>query len=313
MSAIQPPSIVGIGEVLWDLLPDGPKLGGASANFAVFCARLGNRAELISSAGDDDLGHAALRQLNQPGLELRNLQIAPEHPTGTVGVEFTAENQPSYSIREGVAWDFISLTSGVLKAAAAADAVCFGTLAQRNPVSRATIRGFVEATSGDCVRICDVNLRMPYCNAEILRWSLAHSTVIKVSDEELSTFFSLLALGEAPAAPEPAAHLLLEHFPAAAMVAITLGAKGSLLTTRTETATHPGFPITLVDTVGAGDAFTAGLTHAYLRGAPLAEVARVGNLCGSFVASRQGASPPLTGELLTEIAAILSLGPAPRK
>ena len=305
MAAFQSPRVAGIGEVLWDILPSGARLGGASANFAVFCARLGNRAELITSVGDDDYGRAALDLLDQPGLDLRNVQVSRERPTGTVEVQFTAENQPSYTICEGVAWDEIQLTPEVLETALGADAICFGTLAQRHPVSQSTIRSFVEATSPSCVRICDVNLRMPHCETEILNWSLAHATIIKVSDEELPTLFSLLGVSDAPQSADQAAHRLLKIFPASRMVAITLGPAGSLLTTCDDIARHPGFSITPVDTVGAGDAFTAGLAHAFLRHAPLADQARIGNLCGSFVASKQGASPPLTAELIDEIAHIL--------
>lgn len=308
------PYIVGLGEVLWDILPSGARLGGATANFAVFCARMGNRAALISSIGEDEHGMTARRILTQPNLDLCNLQVSHSHPTGTVEVVFSAANQPRYSISTGVAWDFIELTPEAHEAALAADAVCYGTLAQRSPVSRATIRGFVEGTTPDCVRICDVNLRMPYCQPEVLRWSMAQATVIKVSDEELPLVFSLL--GEAgltdpqipnlqQRAPGNAATALLEYFPNCRLVAMTLGAEGSLLTTREEICQHPGFPIELVDTVGAGDAFTAGLAHAYLRGATLAVMAEIGNLCGSFVASRPGASPPLSKELVKKIASLL--------
>ncbi len=303
---IQVPRIAAIGEVLWDILPSGPRLGGAPANFSVFCARLGNRAELISSVGDDEYGRAATRLLDQPRLELGNAQVAPDHPTGTVEVRFTAANQPSYNILAGVAWDHIQLTPEVLGAAQAADAVYFGTLAQRHQVSRSTVRGFVEATRPECARICDVNLRKPDCSGEVLNWSLAHATIIKASDEELPWLFSLLGSEEVQASIPDAALALLETFPDSLIVAITLGAEGSMLATRDETASHPGFPIDVVDTVGAGDAFTAGIVHAYLRDAPLVEMARIGNLCGSFVASRQGASPPLTPELIKGITATLN-------
>jgi len=291
--------------VLWDMLPGGARLGGASANFAAFCARLGNRAELISSVGDDEHGRAAFGLLDLPGLDLGNVQVAPEHPTGTVNVQFTAANQPSYSICAGVAWDSIRLTAQVLESARSADAICFGTLAQRHEVSRATVRGFVEATRPSCVRICDVNLRLPHCDAEILRWSLAHATIIKASDEELPALFALLDRADLPANPQTAAAFFLDAFPASQMVAITRGPEGSLLATRAESVGLPGFKIIPVDTVGAGDAFTAGLAHACLRGATLAQAARVGNLCGSFVASRMGAAPPLTAELVEQVAASL--------
>jgi fructokinase len=313
MSEKSIPYIVGLGEVLWDVLPSGARLGGAPANFAVFCARLGNRAALISSVGDDDYGVAAKRVLTQPGLDLRNLQKSEAAATGTVDVSFSSGGQPSYNISTDVAWDRIQLTPEVHEAASAADAVCYGTLAQRSPVSRSTIRGFLEATSPECVRVCDVNLRMPHCSPEILQWSMAQATVIKVSDEELPLVFSLLAqLLWSETQPyamretlHGAANVLLERFPHCRLIAMTLGSNGSMLTTREKTYKHPGFPIKLADTVGAGDAFTAGLTHAYLRGASLVQMAEVGNLCGSFVASQPEASPLLSSELMKNIDASL--------
>jgi fructokinase len=304
------PRVVGIGELLWDLLPSGPRLGGTVTNFSVFCARLGNRADLVSSVGDDEYGRAARTSLPQPNLELAQLQICP-YPTGTVGVAFSADNQPSYTFPPDVAWDFIRLTPDLLQVAAGADAVSFGTLAQRHAVSRSTIRTFVEATAPRCVRVCDVNLRMPYCTPEVLGWSMAHATLIKVSDEELPQVFALLSelesgKVEAPASPKAAADSLLALFPGCSLVATSLGAHGCLITTRQDACEHPGFPVKLVDSVGAGDAFTAGLVHAYLRGASLAQMAEIGNLCGSFVASQPGATPELPPALIQRIAALLS-------
>jgi fructokinase len=303
------PQIVAAGELLWDLLPSGARLGGAPANFAVFCARLGNRTVLVSSVGSDDYGRAARKLLVQPNLDLRQLQNSETYPTGTVEVTFSADNQPSYKINSGVAWDFIALTSRLLEVAQAADAVCFGTLGQRHEVSRSTIRSLLEGTAPGCVRVCDVNIRMPDCSPEILRWSMAHATIIKVSEEELPLVFSFLdGLGVTTRivlTPEIAACALLENFPDCELVATSLGAQGSLLTNREGSFRHSGYPIKLVDSVGAGDAFTAGLLHAYLRGASLPQMAEVGNLCGSYVAGQQGATPPLSAELIDRIGTLL--------
>jgi fructokinase len=297
------PQIAGIGELLWDLLPGGARLGGTVTNFAVLCARLGHQVVLASSVGDDDYGTTARGILFQPNLDLQQLQLDRAHPTGTVHVTL-ADSQPSYTIHRGVAWDFIRPTGDLLAVARVVDAVCFGTLAQRHEVSRSTIRSFVAATASHCVRVCDINIRMPDCTAEVLRWSMAHANILKVSDEELPLAFSLL--GErVSTAPQAAAHWLLENFPNCALVATTLGAKGSLLTTREGEFKHPGFPIKLVDTVGAGDAFTAGLIHAYLHGASLSQMAEIGNLCGSYVAGKAGATPPLSADLIDRIDTVL--------
>jgi fructokinase len=308
MSESKVPQIVAVGELLWDLLPSGARLGGAPANFAVFCARLGNHSVLVSSLGSDDYGNAARTQLVQPNLDLTQLQMSDTYPTGTVNVTFSANSQPSYVISREVAWDFIRLTPGLLATVRAADAICFETLPQRHEVSRSTIRSMVEAATADCVRVCDINIRMPDCTPEVVRWSVSHADIIKVSEEELPLTFSFLGglgLPTQQLTPETASRALLENFPDSKLVATTLGAEGSMITTREGTFRHPGFPVKVVDTVGAGDAFTAGLLHAYLRGASPAMMAKIGNLCGSYVASQQGATPALSAELIASIRALL--------
>ena len=286
MSESKVPQIVAVGELLWDLLPSGARLGGAPANFAVFCARLGNRSVLVSSLGNDDYGNAARSMLVQPNLDLTQLQFSGTHPTGTVEVTFSDNNQPSYLISRGVAWDFIQLTPDLLATVRAADAICFGTLTQRYEVSRSTIRSLVEAAPPECVRVCDINIRMPDCSPEVLRWSVAHANIIKVSEEELPLTFSFLGgLGLSPQelTPDNAARSLLENFPNCELVATTLGA-----------------------------AFTAGLVHAYLRGASPPLMAEIGNLCGSYVAGQQGATPALSEELIENIRALLATQEHPR-
>jgi len=155
------------------------------------------------------------------------------------------------------------------------------------------------------VRVCDINIRMPWASPDVVHWSMDHATIIKVSEEELPLAFSFLGLQAAPAL-EAAARSLLDRFPRCELVAATLGAEGSLITTRQRAFRHPGFPIKLVDTVGAGDAFTAGLVHAYLRGASLPQMAEIGNLCGSYVAGQPGAMPVLSAELTDRIHALLA-------
>jgi len=308
MSESKVPRIVAVGELLWDLLPGAARLGGAPANFAVFCARLGNCSTLVSSLGNDDYGNAARGQLVQPNLDLTQLQMNDTYPTGTVNVTFSANGQPSYVISRDVAWDFIRATPGLLATVRAADAICFETLPQRHEVSRSTIRSLVEAAPAECVRVCDINIRMPDCSPEVLHWSVAHADIIKVSDEELPLTFSFLGgLGLPPQqlTPDTASRALLENFPDCKLVATTLGAEGSMISTREGIFRHPGFPVKLADPVGAGDAFTAGLLHAYLRGASPALMAKIGNLCGSYVAGQQGATPALSVELIASIRAEL--------
>jgi fructokinase len=316
MSETKAPKIVGIGELLWDLLPSGPRQGGAPANFTVFCARLGNRSVLVSRIGDDDYGRTTRNTLVQPNLDLSQLQLDEAHPTGTVEVTFSPDNQPSYCFPINVAWDLIALTPELLQAARDANAICFGTLGQRHEVSRSTTQTLVAATAAECVRVCDINIRMPWCSPEVLHWSMAYATIIKISDEELPRTFAFLrelgiATRQIAITPESAAQWMLETFPGCVLVATTLGPHGSLVTTREGEFRHPGFPIKLVDSVGAGDAFTAGLLHAYLRGASPLQMAEIGNLCGSYVAGQAGATPALSAELIETIRAVLGSGLQP--
>jgi fructokinase len=316
--------IVGIGELLWDLLPAGPRLGGTTANFSVLCARLGEAAALVSRVGEDELGAAAMRQLRQIAprafFNLEHIQTSDALPTGTVTVRLDVEGRPHYTIDEPVAWDEITLTPDLIELAGQASVVCFGTLAQRRQPSARSIRAFVEATAPECVRVCDANLRMPFCTPEVLAWALDHATVLKISDEEMPELTRLLHLqgrietemGAAPVDPAAltewagdAALALLAAAPQTELVAITLGPNGSLLANREGTHRHMGFPVKVADTIGAGDAFTAGLVYAYLRDTSLEHIGAVANLCGSYVASQEGATPELPGEVLSAIHAAL--------
>jgi fructokinase len=310
--------LVGVGEVLWDLLPSGPRLGGATTNFCILSARLGNYAALVSRTGSDALGEQTLERLHavtasscvQGHLDLVCMQRSERLPTGTVGVSLDAEGRPRYTIEQPVAWDEITATDDLLRLAGSASALCFGTLAQRQSPSREAIRAMVEATASSCIRVCDANLRMPFCDAETLQWCLRHATVLKISDEELPDVSRMLGLGVPVITGDEAsltgtarrlAAKLLDLAPHCRLIAITLGPRGSLLVDRTGEDRHPGFPVTVSDTIGAGDAFTAGLVHAFVRGATLAQTNIVSNLCGSFVASQPGATPELPPELLERV------------
>ena len=315
--------VLAVGELLWDLLPGGARLGGALANFAIGCARLGHPASVVTCLGKDTLGRQALAELatSARGLDFDEslVQTSTELPTGTVDVLLAAGGHPAYTIVEPVAWDSIAVTDAALAVAEAAKALCFGSLAQRNEPSRSSIRQLVRATPSGCIRVFDANVRLPFCNAEIVRWSLGEATVVKISEEELELVISYLDLhdlrlhGEATPHPEleRAANAVLDYAPRCELVAITLGPRGSLLVSRCGSHYHPGFRVQVRDTVGAGDAFTSGLTHALLSGASLATMNRVGNLCGSFVASQSGATPPYPAALLGEIQTALDPTPQP--
>ena len=170
----QPQLVVGIGELLWDLLPSGPRLGGTVSNFAVMAGRLGSHAVCASRVGADDLGRRACADLSGLPLDTSHLQTDPLHPTGTVGVQLK-DGQPQYTFEEPVAWDSLELSEDWLALAAGAAAVCFGTLAQRNPVSRRTIEGFLAATPVNCVRVFDINLRAPFYSTEVIERSFVET------------------------------------------------------------------------------------------------------------------------------------------
>lgn len=325
MQSNPPATTLAIGELLWDLIPGGARLGGTTTNFAVLSARLGEFAALISCIGDDVLGTEAARQLatlaSTPQaaghLDLTCIELSRTLPTGTVSVTFDHSDRPQYQINSPVAWDAILASPRALELAGSAAVICFGTLAQRNEISRDAIRSLVAAAGPSCVRVCDLNLRTPFVSAEVVSWCLRHTDVLKVSDEELPEVGRLIGLADIAnglaatdsdsltAAATEAAMALLDFAPQCRLVAITLGSRGSLLADRSGTCRHQGFVVPVVDTVGAGDAFTAGLVHAYIRGASLAEISDVSNRCGSYVASQAGATPELPPALLQEIRAIL--------
>jgi fructokinase len=301
----EPHLILGLGELLWDVLPEGPRLGGAPANFTVMSGRLGNHAVLLSRIGRDDLGRRALDELGPLPADTGFVETDAEHETGRVTV-FFENGQPHYTIHQPAAWDFLELTNEWLRLAERADAICFGSLAQRSMNSRQTIQTLAAQTPARCIRVFDVNLRAPFYSAEVIQESLELATVMKMNDAEVPQVLALLGLPSNNDIGEPGdsrleqlgAERLLNEFPTLQMVAITRGGSGSLLVTRDEWHAHPGRPVTVADTIGAGDAFTAALTHYLLRGADLATLNDAGNRWGGWVASQSGAMPPLAESVL---------------
>lgn len=301
--------VLGIGELLWDLLPSGAVLGGAPANFSVMAGRLGSHAAILSRIGRDDLGRQAVSVLDPMPVDTENLQIDPVHETGRVTVELQ-NGQPSYVIHQPAAWDFLELTDDWVRLAERVDAICFGSLAQRSLESRQTIQTLAAQTSSKCVRVFDVNLRAPFYSSEVVQESLELATVMKLNDTEMPVVLGLLGLpaGEAgdPGALRSGADRVLAEFPTLRMVAVTRGAHGSLLVTREAWHEHPGIRTTVVDTIGAGDAFTAAMTHYLLRGGGvdgngLATLNEAGNRWGAWVASQQGAMPALSEQIRSRI------------
>ncbi len=279
--------IVGLGEVLWDVLPTGKELGGAPANFAYISNQLGNRTIIASRVGDDENGKEILQKLEKVGVDISQIQKDAGHRTGTVKVSLQ-NGQAGYEIAENSAWDFLEFTEDWQDLAQNCDAVCFGSLAQRNSVSRETIQEFVKLTKPGCLRIFDVNLRQNYFSESVLFESLQLANIAKLNHEELPIIVEMF--GTKGSNQIEQALNLRETF-ALRLVCLTRGGAGSLLIDETEISAHSGIKIEIADTIGAGDSFTATLADGILRGWSLVEINEKANRIGAFVASQTGAMP----------------------
>ena len=293
-------TVVGLGELLWDLLPDGKQLGGAPANFAYMTALLGDRGIVASRVGTDRLGQEAVWHLASSGLDISSIQQDMRHPTGTARIALDSKGQPDFEIVEGVAWDHLQCTPEWKELAESAHAVCFGSLAQRSEESRATIRKFLDAVRPGALRIFDVNLRQNFFSAGVLRESAAQADILKLNREEAPKL--LQCLGQRFEDDLSAARWLGKEF-GIRIVCLTRGPKGSLLVTASGQDEHPGFAAKVADTVGAGDAFTAALLYHALRGASLRAMNDAANRLGAWVASQEGAMPEADEEVLGKVRA----------
>ncbi len=280
--------VVGLGEILWDMLPAGKQLGGAPSNFAYISSLLGNEGIVASRIGNDELGSEALRKLTALGVTTGFLQGDPAHSTGTVQVQVDQAGQPKFEIAESVAWDFMDWTPQWQALASEADAICFGSLAQRSTASRATIRSFLAAAQKKAVRVFDVNLRQKFFSAEILTGSMKLVDIVKLNHEELPQIMQLFGL--AHQTEIASADSLMQHHHLK-LICVTRAERGSLLISQSGLNEHPGYRIHVADAIGAGDAFTAGLVCEYLRGSSLTEMNEAANRAGAWVASQAGGMP----------------------
>jgi len=285
-------AVVGIGEVLWDHFSDEDRLGGASANFAFHVHQLGGTARLVSRVGRDWDGNKLLASLVSQNIETKYVQMDDRHPTGRVDVTLT-DGQPSYDINSPAAWDFLELTADLKSLAGNAAAVCFSTLAQRNAVSRRCIMRFLTLCPAATLRLFDVNLRKDFFSRDIIEFGLRHADILKWNSEEQTTLCRLFGWS-----PHEAAGRLFADY-GVRIVVLTRGSEGCELLTPAERIVIPPVPVKLVDAVGAGDAFSAALTMALLKGKPLAEAGIEANRVGAFVAGQAGATPNLTLDLVS--------------
>lgn len=286
-------TVVGVGEILWDLFPSGPRFGGAPANFACHAAALGADAYVLGSVGCDNLGDAAMATLLEHGIHTDYVAVDPERPTGTVAVTTDAEGKARYEFAADAAWDAMRWSPELAGLAARAEAVCFGTLGQRDGRSRAAIRQFVGATSPDCLRLFDANLRAPFYDDAVILESLEASNALKLNDDELPVIAAALRLSgpEADVARELAAGFGLR------LVAVTRGPRGAALFYNGNFHEAACRPVAVEDTVGAGDAFAAALVVGVLKGDDPGAVLRRAVEIGTFVCTRSGATPALPREL----------------
>ncbi len=292
--------VVAFGEVLWDLFPSGPVLGGAPFNFIYRMAELGHEGVMISAIGKDELGRQAVNAIEASGVSSTQIQHVERFPTGTVDIKFDEKKQPHYVITQGVAYDHIALTSSLEALVARAGCLCFGTLAQRHPDSRRTLSTLLdslEATESG-LRFLDINLRKDCFSLETIRDSLRRADIVKLNDTEA------VALAEMFSWPEREASAVLSHLIEAWDLlygVVTLGEQGALCQSRDGRRVYePGYEIDLIDPCGSGDAFAAGFLDQILRGHSMEQGCRLGNILGALVATQRGATRPVTSQMITQ-------------
>ena len=287
--------IVGLGEALWDVLPEGKKLGGAPANFAYHAGQfLGSENTIaISALGEDALAAETIKALKEHNLNY--LMPHVPYPTGTVQVTLTGDGIPTYDIKENVAWDNIPFNSEMEEIAKNARAVCFGSLAQRNVVSRENIRKFLDATPKDCLRICDINLRQQFYSKEILEDSFCICNILKINDEELvvvSRMFGYDSLDMRQTCEKIVQDFHLK------MLVLTCGTNGSYVLTDDGLTSFQDTPkVEVADTVGAGDSFTGSFCACIINGKPVQEAHKTAVQVSAFVCTQNGAMPVIPDNL----------------
>lgn len=280
--------VVGLGEALWDVLPEGKKLGGAPANFAYHAGQFGLQTIAVSALGEDALSEETVQQLEEKKLNYEMPRVP--YPTGTVLVELDAEGIPTYDIKENVAWDNIPFSESIENIARHAQAVCFGSLAQRNVVSRETIYKFLDSTPSDCVKIFDINLRQQFYTKEVIQESLKRCNILKINDEELITIGRMF--GYPGLDIENKCFLILGKYNLD-MLVLTCGVNGSYVFTPGKVSYQPTPKVEVSDTVGAGDSFTGSFCAAILRGKTVEEAHQLAVRVSAYVCTQNGAMPQI--------------------
>lgn len=278
--------VVGLGEALWDVLPEGKKLGGAPANFAFHAGQFGLDAVAVSALGMDELAEETVAQLKEKALSYVMPRVA--YPTGTVQVILDENGIPTYNIKEHVAWDNIPFTAEVERVAKNTLAVCWGSLAQRNAVSRETIYKFLDATPADCLKIFDINLRQNFYTKEVIKESMKRCNVLKINDEELVLIGRMF--GYPGLDIENKCWLILGKYNLD-MLVLTCGVNGSYVFTPGRMSFQPTPKVNVADTVGAGDSFTGAFCAAVLCGKTVEDAHKLAVEVSAFVCTQNGAMP----------------------
>lgn len=285
--------IVGFGEALWDIFPEGRKIGGAPANFAYHVAQWGLDSCAVSAIGKDELGDDIIRTFDENGLEYCLERVG--FPTGVVNVTLDENKVPSYDIMEGVAWDNIPMTPALEALAKDCRAICFGSLAQRSAVSRATVSAFLDLMPEDSLKIFDINLRQHYYSEEIICDSMRMSDILKINDEEILVVADMLGIKDKSL--KEICGVLLEMFDLK-IVILTCGDKGSYVLTRNESSWFDTPKVDVVSTVGAGDSFTGTFIASILLGKTVRQAHEAAVKVSAYVCTCQGAMPSIPKALL---------------
>lgn len=285
--------VVGMGEALWDVLPEGKKIGGAPANFAYHVSQFGLPSCVVSAIGDDALGKEIIENFTSKGLDQLIAEVP--YPTGTVQVKIDQTGIPLYDIKENVAWDNIPYTEHLDALAKRTKAVCFGSLAQRNVVSRETINNFLDTMpkDDDSLIVFDVNLRQGFYNKEILCKSMQNCNILKINDEELITVSRMF--GYPGIDLQDKCWILLGKYNLK-MLILTCGINGSYVFTPGNVSFQPTPKVEVADTVGAGDSFTAAFIASILKGKSVTEAHSIAVKTSAFVCTQKGAMPILPPE-----------------
>lgn len=287
-----PVTAIGVGEILWDVMPHGRTLGGAPANFAYHINALGGVGIPVSRIGNDDLGREAVFVLGENRVSAEHISIDQIFSTGTVNATIDEHGVATYTFPDNVAWDFLAFDETTRTLAGTSDIICFGTLAQRSEVSRKAIKKLLVGAP-QALQIYDINLRQDFYTPGRIRASLALADVLKINDDELRLMIDMFSLPDSER--EALDVLLCRHD--LKLAVLTRGSRGSLILSPTDVSDLPGTPTSVVDTIGAGDSFTAAMALAYLHGQSLDEINRYATRVAAHVCGQAGAMPPMPEEL----------------